>query len=355
MKGIVIIMMRNDTDYFRPKKLKRAVIKEELVMLTGDFAKALILNQFIYWSERVEDHDRLITEESDRMKVNGVENPMQKQFGWVYKKAEELSDELMLGMSPQTIRRHLKHLVDNGWLNERRNPNYSWDKTLQYRVDFIKIMIDLNEIGYHLEKYEALNRLLQAELQIGASKNQIGDSELQFGNSKLEIGASEDDNGGSNLNSGASSVQNSPSYKQFEPSEHPYGGAIPENTLQRNMNECLLAQSESASTSNFEMGNKDVIWEALRTFLTNSYIADNQQMTEYHILQIYTMLHNQFSNQLDPEVVRIACLLYNERTIEFDIQNFQIKMKLDLNNPVGFFYNCYEDAVKQYKVALRKG
>ncbi|MGG4109061.1 hypothetical protein AAXB25_34780 [Paenibacillus lautus] len=341
-------MMKNDTDYIRPKKLKRAVIKEELVILTGDFAKALILNQFIYWSERVEDHDRLITEESDRMKVNGIENPMKKQYGWIYKKAEELSDELMLGMSPQTIRRHLKSLVDNGWLSERRNPNYSWDKTLQYRVDFIKIMIDLNALGYHLEKYEALNRLLQAELQIGASK-------IQFGDSNLQIGGSEIEDGDSNPNYGASSVQNSPSYKQFEPSERLHGGAIPENTLQRNMNECMLAQAETASTSNFELGNKDIIFEALRTFLASSYIADNQPMSEYHILQIYTMLHNQFQNQLDPEVVRMACLLYNDRTIELDTTNYQVKMKLELNNPVGFFRTCYLDAVKQYKASVRRG
>ncbi|MGG3284546.1 hypothetical protein [Paenibacillus solani] len=339
-------MQKNDMDYIRPKKLKRAIIKEELVILTGDFAKALILNQFIYWSERVEDHDRLITEESDRMKVNGINNPMQKQYGWIYKKAEELSDELMLGMSPQTIRRHLKHLVDNGWLSERRNPNYSWDKTLQYRVDFIKIMIDLNKIGYHLEKYEALNRLLQAEIQIGASKNQIGDSNLQNG-------ASDDENGASNPGFGDSSVQNSSPYNQNEASEHLHGAAIPEITLQRNMNECLSAQAETASTSNFEIGSKDIIFDSLRTFLANSYIADNQTMTEYHILEIYTMLHNQFTHQLDAEVVRIACLLYNDRTIQVDTDNFQIKMKVQLSNPIGFFRTCYQDAVKQYKAMLR--
>ena len=42
------------------KKLKRAVIKEELVELTGDFRPALILNQFIYWIERMYDADKYI-------------------------------------------------------------------------------------------------------------------------------------------------------------------------------------------------------------------------------------------------------------------------------------------------------
>ena len=45
------------------KKLKRAVIKEELVELTGDFRPALILNQFIYWIERMYDTDKYILEE----------------------------------------------------------------------------------------------------------------------------------------------------------------------------------------------------------------------------------------------------------------------------------------------------
>jgi hypothetical protein len=46
-----------------PIKLKRAVIKEEYVALTGSVDKALILNQFVYWSERVRDFDLFVKEE----------------------------------------------------------------------------------------------------------------------------------------------------------------------------------------------------------------------------------------------------------------------------------------------------
>ena len=45
------------------KPLKRVVIKEELVELTGDFRPALILNQFIYWIEKMYDTDKYILEE----------------------------------------------------------------------------------------------------------------------------------------------------------------------------------------------------------------------------------------------------------------------------------------------------
>ena len=44
------------------KPLKRVVIKEELVELTGDFRPALILNQFIYWIGKMYDTDKYILE-----------------------------------------------------------------------------------------------------------------------------------------------------------------------------------------------------------------------------------------------------------------------------------------------------
>lgn len=52
------------------KKLKRAVIKEEFVTITKDFILAVILNQFIYWSDRVNDFDKMIEEERSEVSVN---------------------------------------------------------------------------------------------------------------------------------------------------------------------------------------------------------------------------------------------------------------------------------------------
>ena len=43
-----------------PRRLKRVVIKEELVELTGDFVKAVLLQQMLYWSERVQDFKQLL-------------------------------------------------------------------------------------------------------------------------------------------------------------------------------------------------------------------------------------------------------------------------------------------------------
>ena len=52
----------------KSNKTKSVVIKEPLVRLTGNFIPALILNQFIYWSERMYDTDDYIEEENERIK-----------------------------------------------------------------------------------------------------------------------------------------------------------------------------------------------------------------------------------------------------------------------------------------------
>ena len=143
-------------------KLKRAVIKEEFVALTGDFKKAIILNQLIYWSERVEDFDFFIKEEKERNKKYDRERDFPHHevadcflaHGWIYKKAEELSEETMLGLNVNSMRDHIKYLVERGWVSERTNPAYKWDKTLQYRVNLVKIKNDLNLLGYNLEGYK---------------------------------------------------------------------------------------------------------------------------------------------------------------------------------------------------------
>lgn len=156
------------------EKLRRTVIKEELVMLTGDFTKAILLNQFIYWSEKVKDFDKFIGEEKKRMELEGQNINIEKQNGWIYKTAEELSEETMLGLTPKTMRRHMKELIDNGWLDERNNPKYSWDRTKQYRVDIAKIQKDLQNIGYVLEGYAL-------QMQGEEKKNAIGKKEKCIG------------------------------------------------------------------------------------------------------------------------------------------------------------------------------
>jgi len=134
-------------------KIKKAVIREDLLAITGDFRKAIILNQFIYWSERVSDADKFIEKENEIAKNNGEEEK-ELFYGWIYKNAEELAEEVMLGLSASQIRRYISDLVKLGYISKRTNPKYKWDRTLQYRVNLVKIAKVLKEKGYPLSDYK---------------------------------------------------------------------------------------------------------------------------------------------------------------------------------------------------------
>lgn len=154
------------------RKLKRLVIKEELVELCNialekakekgekisidPIAAAIVLQQMLYWGERVRDFDEFITEENKRAEDEGMDKK-ELLNGWLYKSAEELEEELMGFRSARTISRILNFLVSQGWLDSRNNPNFKWDKTYQYRMNVLQLQIDLQELGYTLEGYKPLN------------------------------------------------------------------------------------------------------------------------------------------------------------------------------------------------------
>ena len=167
------------------KKLKRAVIKEELVAIAGDYNKAIILNQFLYWTEKMNDVDEYIKQENRRAKQQGME-PQELTYGWIYKTAEELSEETMMKLSGNSIRNHIKALEKMGFLQSRNNPKYKWDRTLQYRVNLLNIVNALQEKGYTLQGY-SLGKNTTFEPQ----KNNIPFSNFEIGNKNLEVQVSE--------------------------------------------------------------------------------------------------------------------------------------------------------------------
>lgn len=163
------------------EKLNRAIIKEEYVAITGDFIKAIILNQFIYWSERINDVDKYIIEENKRLCQKG-DNPIELTDGWIYKTCEELTKETMLNLATSTIRVHISKLVELGFLDERQNPKYKWDRTKQYRVNLINIIKALSDKGYHLQDYKYDVSLIEnafSKIENGSLKNENGSYENQ--------------------------------------------------------------------------------------------------------------------------------------------------------------------------------
>lgn len=175
------------------EKLKRVVVKEEYVALTGDMMDAIILNQFIYWSERVKDFDKFMEEERKRARSEGKSIEIQPVNGWIYKTCEELAEETMLKLAPTNMRNRIKKLEEKGWIEERTNPEYKWDRTKQYRVNLVKIHQDLLALGYYLQDYKInlTDDLVQKQAPFHETENACDEAANRIhetGNGVLETG-----------------------------------------------------------------------------------------------------------------------------------------------------------------------
>lgn len=179
----------------QPDRLKRVVIKEELVELTGDYIAALALNQLIYWSERVRDYDKMLEEEKERLNMTADVKP---KNGWIWKSAGEFIEELMIGCSEGTMRNRLQKIVDNSWAYRRRNPDDPQDRTYQYRVDIIQIQKDLLKIGYSLDRYPVIVDRVSNLNDCGSNLNDCASNLNDYGSDLNDCG--------SNLSSCASNL-----------------------------------------------------------------------------------------------------------------------------------------------------
>ncbi|MBY0500428.1 MAG: hypothetical protein K2P93_00295 [Alphaproteobacteria bacterium] len=138
-----------------PKDAEVSLIRKEFVELTGDHFSAVILNQLLYWTLRIKDFDLFLEEErvlASHIIKNERSSEQERDFshGWIYKTAHDLIEETMLGVSHPTMRKYLKLLVDQGWINERPHPLDKWKKTIQYRINVRRLQEDLIAIGRHL-------------------------------------------------------------------------------------------------------------------------------------------------------------------------------------------------------------
>lgn len=108
------------------------------------------------------------------------------------------------------------------------------------------------------------------------------------------------------------------------------------------------ASAEVAAASE---SSPDPIFESLNKYVPGHCFVKGIPLGEAYISEIYLMLANQFPNQLDPEVVEIASGLYFDRACQ---QNGdRVMMKLEVDNPTGFFQTCYKDAILLYKLTKK--
>ena len=272
------------------KKLKRVVIKEELVALTGDFKKAIILNQMLYWSERVKDHDQLLEEELERIRKfnqTGEEPSIDnlKSKGWIYKTAKELGAETMIGLSDVTIRRALKDLIKEGFLSERNNPEYKWDKTKQFRVNLLVIQKELLKLGYSLEGYSlgmAINHNLQNE---GSILNDEGSILQNEGSSETFEGSSEKNEGSSETFEGAipeitTKIKNTETIYKDSTTQFLACSDIKENA--KTFNQVEIVEDNTHLILSKNQRSKVLLWDVIR--LKKSIEIFKEQQGQYFAL-----------------------------------------------------------------------
>lgn len=149
-----------------PQKLKRVVIKEELVALTGNYVDAILLSQLLYWSERVRDFDLFLKQEAE---LEGRE-PDKCYFGWIYKSYEALSEETMLGLSPSNMKKHMESLHTAGFIEIRQNKN-KWDRRKEYKINLKYIQKELISKGYSLDGYTLGSPFSKTENGVSKTEN----------------------------------------------------------------------------------------------------------------------------------------------------------------------------------------
>src|SRR5690625_2750267 len=101
-------------------KLKVAVIRQELVELTGDAIEALLLNQAVYHHESVKSMDEPLERTIEQLIRNGNTDTVEEleenlRGGWFYKSANDFHKEIMISSRP-TVQRRLQSLVEKGYL-----------------------------------------------------------------------------------------------------------------------------------------------------------------------------------------------------------------------------------------------
>ena len=126
------------------------ILREGLLSVTGHPVEAMILQKFLFWTGRLWDFDQFMYEECMHRKpdIQG-ESP---ESGWVEKTVADLLSDLALPSNRHSIKRHLKSLVQKGFLYEREDPVYPWKHTRQYRLNLFKLQTALSRRGYSMDE-----------------------------------------------------------------------------------------------------------------------------------------------------------------------------------------------------------
>lgn len=95
-------------------------LHQEYVLLTGDYKKAILLEYFL-------SHPR-------------------SQDGWFNLSYETISTNSLLGFTATNLRKHIKYLVDNRWIERKSDDTLKFASTFKYKVNKEKIEKDIEKL-----------------------------------------------------------------------------------------------------------------------------------------------------------------------------------------------------------------
>lgn len=134
-------------------RMKKAVLREDMMALTQDLTQAMVLGQMLYWTKTLDKVNDWLFEENKRLAE--VELPQHEyNYGWIYKSAREMREDLMNAFSEDAIQRAFSALVTKGVLMKRHNPIVRYDRKLQYRIDIVFLRRLLKDRGYEMTDFQ---------------------------------------------------------------------------------------------------------------------------------------------------------------------------------------------------------
>ena len=133
--------------------MKKAVLREDMMALTQEVTQAMVLGQMLYWTKTLDKVNDWLFEENKRLAE--VELPQHEyNYGWIYKSAREMREDLMNAFSEDAIQRAFSALVTKGVLMKRHNPIVRYDRKLQYRIDIVFLRRLLKDRGYEMTDFQ---------------------------------------------------------------------------------------------------------------------------------------------------------------------------------------------------------
>lgn len=143
-------------------KMKKAVLREDMMALTQDVTQALVIGQMLYWTKTLDKVNDWLFEENKRLAE--AELPQYEyNYGWIYKSAREMREDLMNAFSEDAIQRAFSALVTKGVLMKRHNPLVRYDRKLHYRVDILLLRRLLKDRGYEMTDFHLVTIPQEAE------------------------------------------------------------------------------------------------------------------------------------------------------------------------------------------------